>query len=363
MRVLIIGGTGILSGAIAQFAANAGHEVTILTNGLGELPEPLGIKQHLIVDRNDHIAFQTAIAQTNVLMWDLVVDAICYNAYQAEALLTAIQGKSRHTIVISTAIIYDPREYGVLTTDSPLASETYLGQYGREKVKMETFWMDAWKTSLHPVTILRPPHIIGAGSLLGVIPLHNRDPFLVFRLTNQQTLLLADGGRQLIQVVFNEDIARVILAAFGKSVTFGKIYNCANPVLITGRRYFEIIANLLKVPLNVKNIPGEIIWESNWGWALTSISRILSMDSLQQDVGYVPNTPLEVALKKTLTYLLHSHSLQADPANGHLQSIDSKIAQSCEAIKLILSDYADDRVKSPVDFRMDADPSRQCNLF
>jgi nucleoside-diphosphate-sugar epimerase len=358
MQVLIIGGTGILSRSIAQSAVDLGYEVTILTNGSGSLSEPTGIKQHLIVDRNDHDAFHAALAQTSVAVWDLVVDVICYTASQAESLITAIQGKSRHTIVISTAIVYSPKLNGVLTPDSPIASAAELGQYGRDKIQMEARWINAWRTKQHPVTILRPPHIIGEGSSLGVIPLHNRDPFLIFRLANQQPLLLADGGRQIIQIAFNEDIAKVILLACGKSVTFGQIYNCANPELITGRGYVEIIANLLNVSLNVKNIPSEVIWESNWGWASTTISRILSMDSLHRDIGYVPSTPIEIAVKTTLTHLLKHQPLQTDPTNAYLEKIDAEIAKNWDVLKLILSDYADDRLKSPVDLRMNADPPK-----
>lgn len=37
----------------------------------------------------------------------------------------------------------------------------------------------------------------------------------------------AYGGRQLIQVVYNEEVARVILGCIGRELTFGKTYNCA----------------------------------------------------------------------------------------------------------------------------------------
>jgi nucleoside-diphosphate-sugar epimerase len=356
MQVLIIGGTGVLSRSIAQFAIISGHEVTILTNGLGELPVPMGIKQHLIVDRNDHTAFQSELAKANVAKWDLVVDAICYNEHQAESLLTVIQDKSEHTIIISTAIIYDPKLDGILTPDSPIASDLELGKYGREKVKMETVWMNAWRTNQHPVTILRPPHIIGEGALLGVVPLHNRDPYLISRLSNQQPLIVADGGRQIIQVVFNEDIVKVIFMACGKSRTFGKIYNCANPQLLTGRKYFEAIAHLINVPLSIKNIPSEVIWKSNWGWSSTTVSRILSMNSLYEDIGFIPNTPLEVAIKVSLNYLLMNSQAQIDSPNIHLKKINDELERSHNSLKLSLTNYEKERLKSSVDLRMNTDP-------
>ena len=356
----IIGGTGILSRAIAVQAVAAGHEVTILTNGQGTLPSPTGIKQHLIVDRNHHQALHQVLKETEIESWDLVVDAICYNADQAGSLLKSILNKSKHTIVISTAIVYKPTLTGFLTPDSEIASESELGKYGREKIQMEAVWMNASKEHQHPVTILRPPHIIGEGSLLGVIPLHNRDPFLLRRLQRQQPLFLADGGRQLMQVVFNQDIAKVIFAACGKSATFGKIYNCANPEIITGRQYFETIANLLSLPLQIKNVPSEVIWESDWGWAVTTIARLLCMDSLYQDIGYLPSTPLEIAIQETLSYSVKYQLLPdettIDPAASYLEAISAEIDRNHTNLKSLLSDYANYRLKSPVDRRMNADP-------
>jgi nucleoside-diphosphate-sugar epimerase len=288
------------------------------------------------------------------------LDAICYNADQADSLLKSIIHKSKHTIVISTAIVYSPKLTGFLAPDSEIASDSELGKYGREKIQMEAVWMNASAMHQHPVTILRPPHIVGEGSLLGVIPLHNRDPFLLRRLQRRQPLLLADGGRQLMQVVFNQDIANVIFAACGNPATFGKIYNCANPEIITGRQYFETVANLLSLPLQIQNIPSEVIWESDWGWASMTISRLLSMDSLYQDVGYVPNTLLKTAIRETLTYLIDHQLLpdetEIDPARSYLESISADINLHNKTLKLLLSEYARDRLKSPVDLRMNADP-------
>lgn len=237
MRVLIIGGTGVLSHAIALEAIARGHQVTILTDGLGSLPEPSGLERHLIVDRRDGDALSAALLETEVESWDLVVDAICYNERQATSLLSAIKNKSRHTIIISTTILYDRRNPLPLRTDLPLAPPCEIGEYGVGKATMEQVWLEAAKAINHPVTILRLPHILGVGCELGVIPLHNRDPSLLQRLLNHQPLFLADGGRQLLQVVFNDNVAQVIMAACGNPLTFGKIYNCANPEIITGLTY------------------------------------------------------------------------------------------------------------------------------
>jgi len=352
LRVLIIGGTGVLSRAIALEAIAGGHQVTILTDGLGSLPEPSGLEGHLIADRRDGNALVAALSKTGVELWDLVVDAICYNERQATSLLSAIKNKSRHTVIISTAILYDRRNPLPLGTDSPLAPPCELGEYGIGKATMEQMWLEAAKAIKHPVTILRLPHILGVGCELGLVPLHNRDPLLLQRLFNHQPLLLADGGRQLLQVVFNDDVAKVILTACGNPLTFGKIYNCASPEIVTGLKYFETISQLLGVELTVENVPSEAIWNSDWGWSPTTISRILELDTLRSDVGVIPSTPLIKAIEVSLLHLQsRSHSHESSD-NCNFNGIRKAINHNIDVIGKLLSNNSNKRVRTIVDERM-----------
>jgi nucleoside-diphosphate-sugar epimerase len=365
MRVLIIGGTGVLGRAVVKFAVNAGYEVTMLTDGLGELLEPIGIKQHLEVDRNNDVAFQQALAQTEVTTWDLVIDVICRSITQAKSLFKAIQGKSQHTIIISTAILYDHSQFKILNPDDPIAPLKEFSDYCLGKIGMEQFWLKAWQEEHHPVTILRPPHILGEGCLLGIIPLHNREPHLIRRILSQKPLLLADGGRQTLQVVFNEDVAKVIFAAHGKTATYGKVYNCANPELLTGRSYFEAISNLLGQPLIIKSVPSESIWSSTWGWVQTTFPRILCMESLATDIGFVPDTPLTQSIETTLHFLMVKEIINIKTIVrflilkkiihfevDYLQSIEDVLDQNQSLLEKVLSDSARLRPKPPIDVRM-----------
>ena len=222
---------------------------------------------------------------------------------------------------------------------------------------MEQEWLDAWKTTGHPVTILRPPHILGEGSFLGVMPLHNRDPFLISRLLSRKPLILADGGKQAMQVVFNRDIAKVILATLGKSQTFGKIYNCANPEIITGSAYFEAIAKILGVPISIKSIPSEITEHSGWGWSATTLSRIFDMSSLQRDIGIVPNTPLAIALKETMDYLPNlDHTYDKRDYSLQLDAIEQIIDKGYAELLKAVSAASSHKERLPIDKRMNIEP-------
>ena len=78
MRVLFIGGTGIISTACAQLAMSRGFELTVLNRGQrNSLP---GLHQ-ITADINDARAVAAAIGDQR---WDAVVDFICYGPAEIE---------------------------------------------------------------------------------------------------------------------------------------------------------------------------------------------------------------------------------------------------------------------------------------
>ena len=88
-NVLIIGGSGFLSGAVARAALAQGRAVWTVTRG--QRPAVPGATS-LIADRNDAPAFAQAIADAGVT-WDLVVDCIAYTAAHMEQDLALLPGR------------------------------------------------------------------------------------------------------------------------------------------------------------------------------------------------------------------------------------------------------------------------------
>jgi uncharacterized protein YbjT (DUF2867 family) len=74
MRVLFIGGTGIISTACTRLAAESGIELTLLTRGRRAAGLPAGVKT-LTVDMEDDAAVARAL---DGMRFDAVVDWIAY---------------------------------------------------------------------------------------------------------------------------------------------------------------------------------------------------------------------------------------------------------------------------------------------
>ena len=246
LNVLLIGGSGFVSGSLSNLAIRAGHNVWAVTRGNSPLPEGVrGIK----VDRHD-ASFERIIDGVGVC-WDFVVDCIGYDAPDASQDIDVFKPRAKHLVFISTDFVFDPvrRQFPQTQDCAHFLNEGYGGL--KRKCEMEFINRDtgdmAW-------TIVRPCHIYGPGSLLGCLPEHSRDPDLIKKLRRGQKLKLVGGGYFLTQPIFVRDLAETILSCEGNRKTHRQIYPVAGPDIIECREYYRLIAAILDVKFRTPDI-------------------------------------------------------------------------------------------------------------
>ena len=81
MKVLIVGGTGCVSGAVVHEAVKQGIQVTCINRGLNKVSNFRGEVETLIADKNDTTRIKALLKGR---MYDAVVDFLCYTAVDAE---------------------------------------------------------------------------------------------------------------------------------------------------------------------------------------------------------------------------------------------------------------------------------------
>ena len=102
MRVLIIGGTGLISTGIIKHLHARGADITMLNRGRSTSRIEARV-QLITCDRDDIDAFERACrAQT----YDAVIDMICYTPQQAQSDVRAFAGRCGHFIFCSTVCTY-----------------------------------------------------------------------------------------------------------------------------------------------------------------------------------------------------------------------------------------------------------------
>lgn len=298
MRLLILGGSGFLSGTLVREALSQGHEVSIVTRGQRPVPEKV---RSICVDRQDRQKFASTLALEKD--WDLVVDSIGFDTDDARQDIEVFQGKCGHLAFVSTDFVYDPNHRSIPQSEESAVytSESYGGKKREAEVLLQKI-----STAKLAWTIFRPSHIYGPGSFLGCLPLHGRDPNLLERLRKNETLRLIGGGRFLQHPVFAPDLARTLLDLPGKTKATGKILNVANPDIVESFRYYEIVGEILGGKTSFEEINTAAFLMENPDKAPFCCDRVYDLSLLKASGLYVPTTPLEEGLRRQVEALQSS---------------------------------------------------------
>jgi nucleoside-diphosphate-sugar epimerase len=312
MRVLVIGGTGFLSSAIVKELQAAGHAVSVFTRG--QRPVPAGVTA-MVGDRKDYAAFKETLSRHT---FDAVIDCIGYVPEDAQSDVETFAGRVGHFIFISTDFTYggEPRRLPLKEETAP--TEAY-NDYGRNKVKCERILRQAWQDAQFPVTILRPPHIMGAGSHLGTGSLRGRDPMLLDSIKQGVPVIVLDEGALLIQPVVHTDVGRACAAALGKSQTFGQIYNMAGNDIVTTKEYYQIVGACLGCPVTFVSLPSSVYVEAFPDRRPFAQHRVYDISKLVRDVGYTPQITVREAIQEMVDWL---------QANGQAQPYQERQTDS-----------------------------------
>ncbi len=300
MDILVIGGSGHVSGAVARAAQAASHRVWTVTRG--KRPMAPGVNP-IVVDRRDELAMASAISGAGVT-WDLVVDCICYDVPDIRQDIALFRERARQFVLISTDFVYDPAERTFPQAEEADVWAHKAGQdYGRRKRQCEVELMSA-DTGGMGWTILRPCHIYGATSELGCLPMHGRDPELVRRLRAGEPLKLVGGGHFLQQPILADDLARTIVSVVGNPSAARRVFNAAGPDIVESRRYYEIVAEALGAKLAVDEVRVRDCLADHPEMEPFLCHRIYDLSRLAASGLHRPSTPIETGLLAHLDGLL-----------------------------------------------------------
>ena len=293
-NLLIIGGSGFVSGTLARRAMYAGWRVWVVTRGQRPLPDRVTA---IVADRKETTAFDNGIASAmesaRIDRFDLVAECIGYDPQDAAQDVAVLRDRARQLLFVSTDFVFDPAHR---TFPQGESSEHYLSDgYGGKKRLCEQELMNADCGDM-AWTVVRPCHIYGPGSLLGCLPEHGRDKGLLQRLRDGQALRLVGGGHFLQQPILARDLADLILGVAGRADLHGRIFQAAGPDIVESVIYYRIIADILGVDLQVEEVPVDAFLAENPGAAPFLCHRIYDLSALREAGLPVPATPLTTGL-------------------------------------------------------------------
>ena len=198
MKILIIGGTGLISTAISQQLSARGDDVAVFNRGVSK--NRVSGKLRLIQgDRNDE-SHLTATFRAELP--DAVIDMVSYAPSQAEALLRAAEGHTPQVVMCSTACVYGgPLTKLPATDDEP---HRPVGEYGKNKSAIEAMVLARSGPSGQHGTVLRPSFTTGEGATIGGLVF---DDSTVSRLRQGLSVVVMDDGKAAWATAHVSDVA------------------------------------------------------------------------------------------------------------------------------------------------------------
>lgn len=252
MRILILGGTGLISTGIVKHLLARKAEVTMYNRGQRENTLPAGVKE-IRGDRNNFAEFEHQFADQR---FDAVIDMICFNAEQAESGVRAFGGKCEQLIFCSTVCTYGPKVPPHVVIDETFQQEPISG-YGKNKVLCEQIFRRAHESGKFKTTIIRPSCTYGPGSSL--IDNVEFNPVAWDRIERGLPILCAGDGLGLWQATHRDDVGKLFAYAALNSKTFGQDYNATRDEIFTWRDFLRQAAASLGKKAQLLFMPADWI--------------------------------------------------------------------------------------------------------
>ena len=283
MHVLFIGGTGLISTAIARQLLDAGEQVTLFNRGQSENRLPSGA-QVIHGDRKDYPAFEQLFADKT---FDVVVDMVAFSPEDTASAIRAFAGRTAQFIHCSTVCVYSgPVEQIPTTETEPFHS---IGSYGQNKIECEKLLMSAGKEQDFPFTIMRPSHSYGEGGSL--TRSFGPSGAFVTRMRQGLPLVVQGDGNSLWAACHVDDVARGFIGVMGNEKCIGEAYNICGEEWMTWNTYYQQIAEVTGGKFDPVHIPTDTLCQiaPDWAggtWEILSWPSIFEMSKLKRDTGY-----------------------------------------------------------------------------
>jgi nucleoside-diphosphate-sugar epimerase len=251
MRVLFIGGTGIISTAVSRLAVARGIDLWLCNRG--EHPVTIDGARHIRADINDRNAVEAAIGGS---MFDAVVDWIAFEPNHVKRDIALFEGRTGQYVFISSASAYQkPPRTPYVTESTPLKNPYW--QYSRNKIACEDLLVQTYRDRDFPVTIVRPS--LTYDTVLPIAVGGWGCATLLDRLKSGRPIIVHGDGTSLWTVTHAEDFAKGFVPLLGHPLTLGESYHITSDEVLTWNQIYTTIADAVGVTANMVHIPSEFI--------------------------------------------------------------------------------------------------------
>jgi nucleoside-diphosphate-sugar epimerase len=321
LRVLFIGGTGLISSACCRVAVQRGIDLYALNRGstqLRPLPEEVTV---LHGDVRDPESVREALGERE---FDVVVNWVAFTPEAVEADLNRFRGRVGQYVFISSASAYQAPPARMPVTESTPLRNPYW-QYSRDKIACEDRLVAAYREEGFPATIVRPSHTYDKTA----VPFHGGWTVLG-RMRQGKPVVVHGDGTSLWTLTHADDFAKGFVPLLGSTRTFGEAFHITSDDVLTWNQIASILADAAGVTPDIVHVPSDAIAAADpeWGAALlgdSAHSMIFDNAKLRTVVpGYVATIRFEQAAREIVAW--HDEDPSRQRVNADLDALMDTLA-------------------------------------
>ncbi len=258
MKILFIGGTGVISSACAPLALDRGHEVHLMIRGTtSHVRPPAPGARILHADARNARQAQAALEGEQ---YDAVVDFVAFTPDHIRSDLELFRHRTGQFVFISSASAYHkPVRHLPITESTPLHNPFW--QYSRNKIACEELLLDEYRSRGFPITIVRPSHTYDKTLL----------PFssggTVFkRILADKPVIVHGDGTSLWTLTHHRDFAVGLVGLLGNPKAIGESFHITSDESIPWNEIFLAMGRAVGKTPDLVHIASEVIAGANAEW-------------------------------------------------------------------------------------------------
>lgn len=240
MKLLIIGGTGVLSTAVVKEALRCSIEVTMMNRGNRKDKIPKDVI-FLETDVRDENSVRKLLTNK---YFDAVIDFICYNKSHVEYSFRVFKDFAKQYVFISTTCVYNTSIYGLKDEESDKVLSSW--DYSINKWECESFLSENAQKDNVPFTIVRPCVTYDDTRIpYGIMPPYGYHGTIIKRILNNKPIITWDGGNAKWNLMRVEDFAQGLVPLIGNVNAYNQVYNVSGDKAYSWMDVLNMIGRIL----------------------------------------------------------------------------------------------------------------------
>jgi len=251
MKVLFIGGSGIISSACTNLAIDKGIELYHLNRGNSSSIRP--VPKKVIQLTSDVRDFDQTSKVLDGLHFDTVVDWISFVPEHLEQNLDLFRGKTKQYLFISSASAYQTPPLKLPVTEETPLDNPYW-EYSRNKIACEVLLKNNAADYGMSFTIVRPSHTYDKTLL----------PFdegytVIDRMLKGKSVVVLGDGTSIWTLTHHRDFAVGLVGLLNHPKAMNDVFHITSDEWLTWNRIYTLVGRAFGVEPNLVHLPSEII--------------------------------------------------------------------------------------------------------